>query len=62
MAESSATEEGLLMIGAVIMTIVTIAVVLLGLMEKKPGRKFQQNYERAMNSQPGEWAKYYEKK
>lgn len=53
---------GLLIIGAVIMTIVIIAVVLLVLMEKKPGRKVQQNYERTMSSQPGEWAKYYNKK
>ncbi len=53
---------GLLIIGAVITTIVIIAVVLLVLMEKKPGQKVQQNYERTMSSQPGEWAKYYNKK
>jgi len=36
-----------------------LAVVLSG---KKPGQKVQQNYERTNSSQPGEWAKYYNKK
>jgi hypothetical protein len=53
---------GLLIIGALAMTVVIIAVVVLVMMEKKPGRKVQQNYERTMGSQPGEWAKYYNKK
>lgn len=53
---------GLIIIGAIVMTIVLIAVVVLVSMEKKPGQKVQQNYERTMSSQPGEWAKYYNKK
>ena len=53
---------GLLIIGAVVMTIVIIAIVVLVSIEKKPGQKVQQNYEKTMSSQPGEWAKYYNKK
>lgn len=44
------------------MTIVIVAIVVLVMMEKKPGLKVQQNYERTVSSQPGEWAKYYNKK
>jgi tagatose-1,6-bisphosphate aldolase non-catalytic subunit AgaZ/GatZ len=49
-------------VGAIIAMVVAIVVVLLVLMEKKPGQKIQQSYERTMSSQPGEWAKYYNKK
>jgi tagatose-1,6-bisphosphate aldolase non-catalytic subunit AgaZ/GatZ len=48
----------------VAVVIVLAAVIALVLMEKKPGQKnrVQQSYERTMSSQPGEWAKYYNKK
>lgn len=55
---------GLLLIGAMAGVIVLVAVVLLVLMDKKPGQKrqVQQSYEKTYSSQPGEWAKYYNKK
>ena len=60
--ETNTFPVGLLIIGALVMTIVIIAVVVIVMMEKKPGQKTQQNYEKTMSSQPGEWAKYYNKK
>jgi hypothetical protein len=56
--------SGLLLVGMVAVVIVLAAVIALVLMEKKPGQKnrVQQSYERTMSSQPGEWAKYYNKK
>lgn len=65
---SRGTELGfpVFLLGAIallaVMVIVVVAV-LIG-MEKKPGQKQQQqqNYERTMSSQPGAWAKYYQKK
>ena len=53
---------GLLLVGAIAVVIVLVAVILLVLMDKKPGQKVQQSYEKTYSSQPGEWAKYYNKK
>jgi len=44
---------------AAIVVIIAAAVLLTG---KKPGQKVQQSYEKNLSSQPGEWAKYYNKK
>ena len=52
----------LLMIGIGVAVVAIIAVVLVVAMGKKPGRKPQPTYERTLSSQPGEWAKYYNKK
>jgi len=49
-------------VGAIIAMVVAIAIVAVIMMERKPGQKVQQSYERTMSSQPGEWAKYYNKK
>jgi len=51
-----------LMIGIGAALIIVIAVVLVVAMGKKPGQKPQPVYEKTMSSQPGEWAKYYNKK
>ena len=50
------------LIGIGIAVVVVIAVLLVVTMGKKPGQKPQPVYERTMSSQPGEWAKYYNKK
>jgi hypothetical protein len=52
----------LFVVGAIIAMVVAITIVAVIMMEKKPGQKAQQSYERKMSSQPGEWAKYYDKK
>jgi len=50
-------------IALIVVTVVIIAVVLLVVMEgKKPKQRAPQTYERTLSSQPGEWAKYYQKK
>jgi hypothetical protein len=59
---ASAMPVGMLLIGAAAAVIIIIAILALVTMEKKPGQKMQQNYERTKGSQPGEWAKYYYKK
>jgi len=51
-----------LVIGLVVAVVVIVVAVVLVLGEKKPGQKGPQNYERSRGSQPGEWAKYYNKK
>ncbi len=51
-----------LLIIAIVAAVVIIAVVALVLMEKKPGQKVQQSYEKTLTSEPGAWAKYYNKK
>lgn len=61
-ASTTKVPTGLILIGAAVAAIVLIAIIALVLMERKPGQKVQQNYERTMSSQPGEWAKYYNKK
>ena len=50
------------LVAAVLAVVVVVAAVALVLMGKKPGQKSPQAYERTMGSQPGEWAKYYNKK
>jgi hypothetical protein len=52
---------GILLVGAAAAVIVIIAILALVTMEKKPGQKMQQNYERTKGSQPGEWTKYFDK-
>jgi hypothetical protein len=52
----------LFVVGAIIAMVVAITIVAVIMMEKKPGQKARQSYERTMSSQPGEWAKYYNKK
>jgi len=50
-------------IALIVVTVVIVAVVLLVVMEgKKPKQRAPQTYERTLSSQPGEWAKYYQKK
>lgn len=50
-------------IALIVVTVVIVAVVLLVVMEgKKPKQRAPQTYERTISSQPGEWAKYYQKK
>jgi hypothetical protein len=50
-------------IALLVVTVVIVAVVLLVVMEgKKPKQRAPQTYERTLSSQPGEWAKYYQKK
>jgi hypothetical protein len=50
-------------IALIVAAVVIIAVVLLVVMEgKKPKQRAPQTYERTLSSQPGEWAKYYQKK
>ena len=53
---------GILVIGLVIAVAAIVVAVVISLTEKKPGQKAPQNYERSRGSQPGEWAKYYDKK
>ncbi|MBN1677857.1 MAG: hypothetical protein JW880_04890, partial [Candidatus Thermoplasmatota archaeon] len=52
----------LIMIAAGVAIVIVAAVVAVMLSGKKPGQKVQQSYERSTSSQPGEWAKYYNKK
>lgn len=52
----------LYVVGAIIAMVVAITIVAVIMMGKKPGQKAQQSYERTMSSQPGEWAKYSDKK
>jgi len=60
---SSGLPGVLLLVAAMVAFIVVIVAVALVLTDnKKPGQKAQQNYERTVSSQPGEWAKYYNKK
>ena len=47
---------------AIIAIVAVIIAVVLGLESKKPGKGAQNSYERTKSSQPGAWAKYYEKK
>jgi len=49
-------------IAAVLAVVIVVAIIALVLMSKKPGQKRPQTYERTLSSQPGEWAKYYNKK
>jgi hypothetical protein len=53
---------GVLVVGLIVAVVVIVVAVVLVLGEKKPGQKGPQNYERSRGSQPGEWAKYYNKK
>jgi len=54
---------GLLAVGLIIAVAVIAIAVVVSLTQKKPGQKAPQNYERSRgSSQPGEWAKYYNKK
>jgi len=50
----------LVLAGVVAIAVIIAAAVLLT--GKKPGQKVQQSYEKNLSSQPGEWAKYYNKK
>jgi hypothetical protein len=63
---STDTQPGIsvlvLMAAAVIAIVVVVAVVAVLMSGKKPGQKVQQNYEKTISSQPGEWSKYYNKK
>jgi hypothetical protein len=52
---------GFLLVGLIVAVVVIIVAAVI-VLEKKPGQKPPQNYERSRGSQPGEWAKYYEKK
>ncbi len=52
---------GVLLVGLIVAVVVIIVAAVL-VLEKKPGQKPPQNYERSRGSQPGEWAKYYDKK
>jgi len=46
--------------GAIIVIIVAAVVMAIG--GKKPGKGTQHSYEKSKSSQPGDWAKYYNKK
>ena len=53
---------GLLVIGVGLAAIVIIALLVLVMMEKKPGQKTQQSYERSRNNtQQVDWSKYYKR-
>jgi len=52
-----------LMIGfAAVLAVIAIIGIVVVAMGKKPAKKTPQTYERTFSSQPGEWAKYYDKK
>ena len=53
---------GLVVVGLLVAGVVIVVAVVLVLTEKKPRQKAPQTYERSQGSQPGEWAKYYNKK
>ena len=63
-SKSGVTIPGALFgIALIVVTAVIVVVVLLVVLEgKKPKQRSPQTYERTFSSQPGEWAKYYEKK
>jgi len=51
----------ILVIGMVAVAVVVIAVLAFVMMDRKPGQKTPQNYERSMNTQQVDWSKYYKK-
>jgi hypothetical protein len=53
---------GLLGLAAVAIAVLVIAIAVLVSIDRKPGQKVQQNYEKSTSSQQVDWTKYYGKK
>lgn len=53
---------GVVLLLAIASAVVIVVAVALMLTQRKPGQKIQQSYEKGLSSEPGAWAKYYNKK
>lgn len=62
LSEGATIPVGLLGLAAIVIAVIVIVAVVLVMMEKRPGQKVQQSYERSSAPNQADWSKYYQKK